>query len=1213
MLKGGLNYHTSTSGNTDHGTPAWKMIKSTLKSLHRRTLNFANTTFGFSVLLLVIWSLSFEMLWVLRPYKIFSGSLRGAVSETRNLTDNIGNYNAEDVMAYEAIDVVYTWVNGSDEEWLSKKRQFVKSKVLSMSVLVNGSLLLPPMNAGNDTNSTIKLLESSSNGTISAQDYNSTHTLDINATDTQVDADANRYRDSGELRYSIRSLVKYAPWIRKIYLVTDNQIPNWLNLENDRIKVVSHEDIFPNRSHLPVFSSPAIEAHLHRIPGLSKKFIYFNDDVFLGAPTSPEDFTSVKGIQKFHFSWDVPKCAPGCSDAWIGDGFCDRACNVSACGFDYPDCVNATAGNYGYYTSSYNQDSGNSATFCSKGCPDSWLGDKVCDTRCNNAECAWDMGDCGVDKVLRDFHGVTLQRGAGKRNRLAVPFGTKAAFFDLSSLNVSVEKIAHNTSEILRNAFLLKKHNLLLFTLETMPNEDDEAPDVQRNITFELVGDDLKNANHTWNTSFVLHVLPNLAEKYATLGFPNATGRVSGYAASCLSHKPEHAPVVKAVDLADRAFSVGPLAGHGAGMEMDEGVALTVSVPSAFVDNTLRTEELYVSVMAHRGAASSRRVISLCEAVGTAAQVSEGFHLKRKYTSKSPCPALFGSLMQDQNSTLFHRNVMSRNDPDTSALPKAVDGVDMLHLTLLVPLPAKWGREAEWVQTKVDLLHLNHSVQPWAAERAHFGPKQDSKMCLTATTKWGGDTIGGKDLEQNTTDPGSLIIPSNATAPLSTANETETASLNSTSPEAPTNSSTSSPLGWPSGTPSTQPEEGGVEEEEDTYAKSLIHVNRLYTKKFGAINRKVPAHMPHMIDTRTVEEMQSEWPEQWERTSTHRTRSSQDMQYSFAYYHYVINRNKARKHDIRRFIKREVDTNHDGFIDDNEFRTLTQIMRNDNVSLIRECLFNRTANGTGSEEPERHVVTETREHNLKHGKAVASFEISAYPTIDHAMNCDLVVSGIRENIDWDSRFPTHIVGADGDIAFEMIGDNFTESLHQLDSIRSRQSKFICINDNMKHPSPELVKALYDFFESYWPFPSAFELPPGSKNRYLHIDEHAAALLRDEEITKKERALSLLGAALQQVEEKTQMLFSHCKNIILKFMLSVSTQVTSTLRGMTSDADDDGGPPALASDIHSFRRKISTPAPVITYRELASISSVCLLVSTFVVCLFRYRNRANQSR
>jgi len=77
----------------------------------------------------------------------------------------------------------------------------------------------------------------------------------------------NRFQDNDELKYSLRSLEKYANWIRNIYLVTNGQIPNWLNMSHPRIRLVTHEDIFPNKSHLPTFSSPAIESNLHRIKG----------------------------------------------------------------------------------------------------------------------------------------------------------------------------------------------------------------------------------------------------------------------------------------------------------------------------------------------------------------------------------------------------------------------------------------------------------------------------------------------------------------------------------------------------------------------------------------------------------------------------------------------------------------------------------------------------------------------------------------------------------------------------------------------------------------------------------------------------------------------------------------------------------------------------------------------------------------------------------
>ena len=57
------------------------------------------------------------------------------------------------------------------------------------------------------------------------------------------------------------------------------------------MRVVTHKEIFPNPSHLPTFSSPAIEINFHRIPDLSNRFIYANDDVFLMRPICPGKFT----------------------------------------------------------------------------------------------------------------------------------------------------------------------------------------------------------------------------------------------------------------------------------------------------------------------------------------------------------------------------------------------------------------------------------------------------------------------------------------------------------------------------------------------------------------------------------------------------------------------------------------------------------------------------------------------------------------------------------------------------------------------------------------------------------------------------------------------------------------------------------------------------------------------------------------------------------
>lgn len=107
---------------------------------------------------------------------------------------------------------------------------------------------------------------------------------------TQRDPDRSRYRSSGELRFSLRSLLRFAPWVRRIHILTNGQAPAWLDRSNPRIHLVSHAEVFPKPDCLPTFNSNAIEMCLHRIPGLSRRFLYFNDDVFLGRSVEPSDF-----------------------------------------------------------------------------------------------------------------------------------------------------------------------------------------------------------------------------------------------------------------------------------------------------------------------------------------------------------------------------------------------------------------------------------------------------------------------------------------------------------------------------------------------------------------------------------------------------------------------------------------------------------------------------------------------------------------------------------------------------------------------------------------------------------------------------------------------------------------------------------------------------------------------------------------------------------
>jgi len=226
------------------------------------------------------------------------------------------------------------------------------------------------------------------------------------------DVAENRFFDNDELKYSMRSVEKHAPWIRNVYLVTNGQVPNWLDLSHSKIKLITHEQIFLNKSHLPTFSSPAIESHLHRIKGLSKRFLYFNDDVLLTRNIWPDDFFTKSNGFKIHLAWALPGCNPNCPNNWIRDGYCDKACNTTECEFDGGDCTKTDKNRSHYDNARLSLMNETQKLFpdfyCSPGCSTAWLADKYCDNACNSLNCAFDMGDCGIENFEEKLFGVEL-------------------------------------------------------------------------------------------------------------------------------------------------------------------------------------------------------------------------------------------------------------------------------------------------------------------------------------------------------------------------------------------------------------------------------------------------------------------------------------------------------------------------------------------------------------------------------------------------------------------------------------------------------------------------------------------------------------------------------------------------------------------------------------------------------------------------------------
>ncbi|ORX56102.1 hypothetical protein BCR36DRAFT_581246 [Piromyces finnis] len=157
-----------------------------------------------------------------------------------NETECIVNYQGGELEPewewVKDISIVYTWVDGNDVDFLD-----IKSKY-------NGGI----------------------------REYNS------------------RDRSADELRYSFRSLKKYLPWHRgTIYIVTNDQIPKWLDTSNPRVKIIYHRDIFPEHV-FPTYDSTTIELYFDKIPGITERFIYFNDDIFLNNYVHPAFFFTSK-------------------------------------------------------------------------------------------------------------------------------------------------------------------------------------------------------------------------------------------------------------------------------------------------------------------------------------------------------------------------------------------------------------------------------------------------------------------------------------------------------------------------------------------------------------------------------------------------------------------------------------------------------------------------------------------------------------------------------------------------------------------------------------------------------------------------------------------------------------------------------------------------------------------------------------------------------
>uniref|UniRef100_A0A8C5BC48 N-acetylglucosamine-1-phosphotransferase subunits alpha/beta n=1 Tax=Gadus morhua TaxID=8049 RepID=A0A8C5BC48_GADMO len=845
------------------------------------------------------------------------------------------------------------------------------------------------------------------------------------------DVSASRFEDNEELRYSLRSVEKHAPWVRHIFVVTNGQIPSWLNLDNSRITVVAHQDIFQNQSHLPTFSSPAIETHIHRIPGLSQKFIYLNDDVMFGKDVWPDDFYSHSKGQKVYLTWPVPNCAEGCPGSWIKDGYCDKACNNSACDWDGGDCTGGNsrfagvaglgaAGGAGAQPWQFAGGLG-AVSYCNQGCANSWLADKFCDQACNVLACGFDVGDCGKDR-FDQMHRVAMRRN---QSLYTVPRGELRPYLSFEGVARRVSEATVGEHAVVRHTSVANKWKTLHLLL--LPGHN--ATRVHYNLTCQ--GDDGDDAPFTLRFSVAVDTreLPppppksNASQPLVEGGGGPAVDGGEDPKPTADPETPLPFPDVPEDRRGPRVRTAAPGETRAAVEVPDvDGAAL----PEGVRGELRRLEEKL------QGGDITLKGYNLTKAA-----------LLGPYRAQGDGGARGGNASKVPEE-LTRGAVGDQPVGDAERVPPSPAGLRVEK----GDSPGRPQSTSKLLSTLVGALPKAKAPEPRPEEAGGAGSERAPPS---------------RKLQQYNAPPDPGFLPwerSKGFSVLLQEGERLRREL------------------------AYRADGGAVGRRlQDTFADSLRHVNRLLNGQFGFTSRKVPAHMPHMIDRLVMQELQDTFPLDFDRTSEHRVRHSEDMQFAFSYFYFLMS--ALRQLDVARVFQ-EIDTDRSGVLSDREIRTLATRVHELPLSLqdltsLEQMLIN---------------CSKTLPSNLTQLDAVSPSQESYYDpsmppvTKGLVLHCKPITELIHKAFKDQNKYKFEIMGEE-EIAFKMVRTNVSHVVGQLDDIRKNPRKFICLNDNIDHGHKDAstVKAvLRDFYESMFPLASQFELPREFRNRFLHMDE-----------------------------------------------------------------------------------------------------------------------------
>ncbi|KAI1285369.1 N-acetylglucosamine-1-phosphotransferase subunits alpha/beta [Halotydeus destructor] len=723
---------------------------------------------------------------------------------------------------------------------------------------------------------------------------------------------AKRFADNDELKFSLRSLDKFAPWVRRVYLVTNGQIPVWLDTRNPRVKIITHN------------------------VRISRRFIYMNDDIILGRPVYPEDFYTASKGHKVYLAWPVPDCEPGCPSNWIKDGFCDKACNTSTCDWDGGDCAaNAksrfpSAPMYNFEGPRFQHPAlpgppswhNRARTSCTKGCWHSWLGDHFCDRACNVAECAFDMGDCGLEQFSQ-LESVHLETDKRQYN---VTTNSTALYVNLSQA-VDHSKVEHSSD------------------LRTVQDID---------------------------PNFVAHVYSGRHKVLMILFAPNFA--------------------------------------HG---DINLDLKFVASFAGALMTQSVTLYTIHVS----RDWQTFQNASSLSNST-----ISLTFTLNSSLARDTETTTLFELTTRTPGDKEGPLELSSSSVVNNKAVSHSVDGQSS-------ELPLNVQDEQSLEQSRASVRKLA------ASELFDYRPFPWEKRGLFS------------DLEQSITSSSDMSSWLEVTT---TRTRTRTGRRLL-----------------------------------DVYGDSLRHVNRMYNQLFGPFARRAPAHMAHFVDVDIVARMQATFPAQFEQTSAHRIRSSLDMQFAFSYFYFLMSETKEPNVTL---ILDQFDTDSSGHLSATELRSLMvnvlelPLKRDQVTDFIGHLVQCNPETGVTLTEGSKDTFSVQVE------KGIAINVLSSCPNITDKISRHYNNSKVNqfEILDLNREKSSK------QVSFKMIRSNVAEVTKELDESRKNVHKFMCFNDDMD-PSldAETVQVrglLRDFYTYLVPLPSPFELSNGRRNPFLYVEQ-----------------------------------------------------------------------------------------------------------------------------